>query len=65
MTEKEMLIFNPNYHEFLKKLKAKEHMASELSRIISQPHDAKNKKRKKDTAIHAFLRSKTNPNVDA
>lgn len=35
MTEKEMLIFNPNYHEFLKKLKAKEQMAGELSRIIS------------------------------
>lgn len=58
MTEKEMLIFNPNYHQFLKKLKAKEHMSSELSRIISQPHDAKNKKRKKDTAIHASLRTK-------
>lgn len=24
MTEKEMLIFNPNYHKFLKKLKANE-----------------------------------------
>ena len=35
MTEKDMLIFNPNYHAFLRKLKAKESMSSELSRIIS------------------------------
>ena len=29
-----MLIFNPNYHEYLKKLKAKEHMGSELKRLL-------------------------------
>ena len=35
MTEKDMLIFNPNYHAFLKKLKNKEAHSSELSRIMS------------------------------
>ena len=40
MTDKDMLIFNPNYHDFLKKLKAKESKTSELSRIMSQPFDA-------------------------
>lgn len=63
MTDKEMLIFNPNYHEFLKRLKAKEHMSSELARIIKQAPDnyAKigGKLRKADkggTAIYAYFR---------
>ena len=57
MTEKDMLIFNPNYHAFLKKLKAKETMSSELSRIISQPFDGKSKQKKKELALFAFMRS--------
>lgn len=47
MTDKDMLIFNPNYHDFLKKLKAKESKTSELSRIMSQPFDASAVKRRK------------------
>ena len=37
MTDKDMLIFNPNYHQFLAKLKNKDSKTSELSRIMSQP----------------------------
>lgn len=39
MTEKDMLIFNPNYHQFLQKLKSKESKSSELDRIMKQPYD--------------------------
>lgn len=35
MTDKEMLIFNPNYNAFLQKLKSKDSTSSELSRIMS------------------------------
>lgn len=44
MTEKDMLIFNPNYHGYLKKLKSKESMTNELSRIMSHPFDANKSK---------------------
>mmetsp|Transcript_28557 Transcript_28557/g.35317 ORF Transcript_28557/g.35317 Transcript_28557/m.35317 type:complete len:114 (-) Transcript_28557:187-528(-) len=60
MTEKDMLIFNPNYHAFLKKLKAKESMTSELSRIVSQPNDGKTRKQKKETALFAYMRVQQN-----
>ena len=39
MTDRDMLIFNPNYHQFLKKLKSKESNTSELDRIMKQPFD--------------------------
>lgn len=60
MTEKDMLIFNPNYHDFLKKLKSKESMANELSRIISQPYDevkSKMNKKKRELVLYAFART--------
>ena len=70
MTDKDMLIFNPNYHNFLKKLKAKESKTSELSRIMSQPYDAsqvklnimpdgsfRNRKPKQEMALYAFMRT--------
>ena len=34
MTDKDMLIFNPNYSGFLSKLKSKDSKSSELSRIM-------------------------------
>jgi len=40
MTEKDMLIFNPNYHAFLQKMKNKDSKSSELSRIMSKPYNA-------------------------
>ena len=54
-----MLIFNPRYHDFLKNLKAKESMTSELSRIFSQPYDNRSKslKKKKEYALYAFTRT--------
>ena len=59
MTEKDMLIFNPNYHAFLKKLKNKEAHSSELSRIMSQPYNADDskKKKKQELALYAFMRT--------
>ena len=59
MTEKDMLIFNPNYQAFLEKLKSKDSKTSELNRIMAQPYDAKarSKKKKKELALYAFLRT--------
>ena len=59
MTEKDMLIFNPNYQAFLEKLKSKESKTSELNRIMAQPYDAKAKsrKKKKELALYAFMRT--------
>ena len=55
-----MLIFNPNYYDFLKKLKSKESMTNELSRIISQPYDevkSKMNKKKRELVLYAFART--------
>ena len=59
MTDKDMLIFNPNYHQFLQKLKSKESKQSELDRIMKQPFDKDQMKRKpkKELALYAFMRT--------
>ena len=41
MTEKDMLIFNPTYHEYLQKMKNKEAKSSELAQIVRQPYNPK------------------------
>lgn len=56
MTDKDMLIFNPNYQAFLQKLKQKESKSSELSRIMSQPPSNKRAK-KREMALFAFIRT--------
>jgi len=56
MTDKDMLIFNPNYNAFLQKLKSKESKSSELSRIMSQPH-SKVRQKKKELALFAYIRT--------
>ena len=60
MTDKDMLIFNPNYQAFLQKLKQKESKSSELSRIMSQPPSNKRAK-KKEMALFAFVRATAKP----
>ena len=62
MTDKDMLIFNPNYQAFLQKLKQKESKSSELSRIMSQPASNKRAK-KKETALFAFIRTTAKKNA--
>jgi len=59
MTDKDMLIFNPNYQAFLEKLKSKESKSSELSRIMSQPYNeaaSKLRKKKQETVLYAYVR---------
>ena len=60
MTDKDLLIFNPNYNSYLQKLKSKESKSSELSRIMSKPYDAaksKSRKEKKELVLYAYLRT--------
>ena len=60
MTDKDMLIFNPNYHQFLQKLKSKESKQSELDRIMKQPFDksqANKRKPDKELVLYAYLRT--------
>ena len=60
MTDKDMLIFNPNYHEFLAKLKNNESQSSELKRIMQQPYNATNRQKKpkgKELVLYAYLRT--------
>ena len=52
-----MLIFNPNYEAYLKKLGKNQNKISELSRIINQPYNEKQKKKKQELALYAYLRS--------
>lgn len=60
MTDKEMLLFNPNYQNYMNRLKGKHTEKSELGRLLSQPHDTKDTKRKyrrKETALYAYVRA--------
>ena len=56
MTEKDMLIFNPNYHAYLAKLKSKESKKSELTNIMNKPLTEKQRKKKKELVLYAYFR---------
>ena len=58
MTDKDMLLFNPNYSGFLQKLKSKDSKSSELSKIMTQLNSKKLKKKKKapELALYAHVR---------
>lgn len=57
LTDKDMLIFNPNYEAYINKLNKNSSKVSELSRIISQPFNGKEKKKKQELALYAFMRT--------
>ena len=57
LSDKDMLIFNPNYEAYLSKLNKNQDKVSELQRIMNQPHNPHAKKQKKELALYAFLRS--------
>lgn len=54
LTDKEMLIFNPNYKSLLDKLKQKENLTSQLGRILKEPSGIPTKK--KELALFYFVR---------
>ena len=56
MTDRDMLIFNPNYTAYLQKLKSKADTNSELSRIMDQPYKPGQQKKKEQLALFAFTR---------
>lgn len=59
MTDREMLLFNPNYQNYLNRLKGKQAEKSELGRLLSEANDGKEpirKYRRKDTALFAYVR---------
>ena len=51
-----MLIFNPNYHAYLAKLKSKESKKSELTNIMNKPLTEKQRKKKKELVLYAYFR---------
>ena len=57
-------MFNPNYEAYLNKLNKNQNKVSELSRIINQPYNEKNKKKKKELALYAFLRTTQKDNTN-
>ena len=56
LTDKDMLLFNPNYEAYMNKLNKNQNKMSELSRIMGKPYDAKAKEQKKE-AMTRFLRA--------
>ena len=55
LTDKDLLLYNPNYTNFLEKLKKKNAEKSALGAILNEKNMTMNKK-KKPTALYAFKR---------
>lgn len=56
MTDRDMLIFNPNYHAYLKKLKYLESQKNELGEIKAAPR-REDRKGKQQTALYAYAKT--------
>ena len=56
MTEKDMLIFNPNYHAYLAKMKSNVSKKSELTNIMNKPLTKNQRKKKEELVLYAYFR---------
>jgi len=56
LTDRDMLIYNPNYKTFLEQINKKSMVQSELGRILAEDNTREPTK-KKETALFYFVRS--------
>ena len=68
LTDKDLLLYNPNYLNFLEKLKKKAAHRSELGAILNLKGQTRERMKKKELALFAFAKTqsvKTKTSIDA
>ena len=59
LTDKDLLLYNPNYVNFLEKLKKKAVHRSELGAILNQKGQTRERMKKKELALFAFAKTQS------
>ena len=65
LTDKDLLLYNPNYVNFLEKLKKKATHRSELGTILNEKNQSRDRQKKKELALYAYAKTRSSHHVAA